>query len=236
VLAGFGVVLLLSAGVWVRESLPQAARREVSLLITLRAGRRLLGDRLFAGYTLASGLAFGALFSYISGSSFVYQDVFGVSATVFGLLFGLNGSALLLGNIVNRRLQDRFGPQRLLRGGMAGTLVGASLLTVSVLAGAGLAAVAVSLFVAIVGLGFIPSNAVALALEPHGGADAGTASALIGVIQFLIGAAAAPLAGVAGESAVPMAVMMLAFAIAAPVTLRVLVGPSGSFEQSRQAA
>jgi DHA1 family bicyclomycin/chloramphenicol resistance-like MFS transporter len=236
VLAGFGVVLLLSAGVWVRESLPQDARREVSLLVTLRAGRRLLGDRLFAGYTLASGLAFGALFSYISGSSFVYQDVFGVSATVFGLLFGLNGSALLIGNIVNRRLQDRFGPQRLLRGGMAGTLVGASLLTVSVLAGAGLAAVVVSLFIAIVGLGFVPSNAVALALEPHGGADAGTASALIGVIQFLIGAAAAPLAGVAGASAVPMAVMMLAFAIAAPATLRALVGPSHAFEHRREAA
>ena len=235
VLAGFGVVLLLASGVWVRESLPPSARREMSLLLTLRVGRRLLGDRIFAGYTLASGLAFGALFSYISGSSFVYQDVFGVSAQVYGLLFALNGTALLLGNVVNRRLQDRVGPERLLRGGMLGTLAGAALLTAFVLAGAGLAGVVVSLYIAVLGLGFIPSNAVALALESYGGGDAGTASAIIGVIQFLIGAVAAPLAGVAGASAVPMAIMMLSFAIAALVTLRAFVG-SRVVEEASQAA
>jgi MFS transporter, DHA1 family, multidrug resistance protein len=236
VLAGFGVVLLLSCSLWVRESLPPSARREMSLLLTLRVGRRLLADRIFAGYTLASGLAFGALFSYISGSSFVYQDVFGVSAQVYGLLFGLNGTALLLGNVVNRRLQDRVGSERLLRGGMWTTLAGSALLAVWVLADAGLAGVVVSLFIAVLGLGFIPSNAVALALESYGGGDAGTASAIIGVIQFLIGAVAAPLAGVAGASAVPMAIMMLAFSIAALVTLRAFVGASRPVEEARQAA
>ena len=81
----------------------------------------------------------------------------------------------------------------------------------------------------------MPSNSVALALGPHG-ADAGTASALIGVIQFLIGAIAAPLAGVAGESAVPMAIGMLAFSGASLLTLRALVGRSHVVEQPRQAA
>jgi DHA1 family bicyclomycin/chloramphenicol resistance-like MFS transporter len=85
------------------------------------------------------------------------------------------------------------------------------------------------------GVGFVPSNSVALALEPHG-ADAGTASALIGVIQFLVGALAAPLAGVAGESAVPMALGMLGFSIAAVLALRVLVGASHRVEEARQAA
>jgi MFS transporter, DHA1 family, multidrug resistance protein len=236
VLAGWGVLLLLAAIAWVRESLPPAARRETSLLLTLRVGRRLLADRRFSGYTLASGLAFGALFSYISGSSFVYQEVFGVSAQAYGLLFGLNGVGLLLGNVANRHLQDRFGPRRLLRGGMLGTFAGAALLTVSVLADIGLAGVVVSLFIVVLGLGFVASNAVALALEPYGGAEAGTASALIGVIQFLIGALAAPLAGIAGESAVPMAVMTLVFATASIATLRAFVGWSDPVEEAREAA
>jgi len=85
------------------------------------------------------------------------------------------------------------------------------------------------------GLGFVPSNSVALALEPHG-AVAGTASALIGVMQFLVGALAAPLAGVAGESAVPMALGIVAFSAAALVTVRVLVGRSDAVERAHQAA
>jgi DHA1 family bicyclomycin/chloramphenicol resistance-like MFS transporter len=234
VLAGFGAVLLLASFLWVPETLRPERRRAAGLLTTLRVGRRLMGDRLFAGYTLASGLAFGALFSYISGSSFVYQDVFGVSAQAYGLLFALNGVALLLASIANHRLQERFGPHRLLRAGMLLLIAGACLLTVAVVADLGLAGVVPSLFIAVGGVGFVPSNSVALALERHG-ADAGTASALIGVIQFLIGAVAAPLAGVAGESAVPMALGMLGFAVAALATLRLLVGTAHLLEQPREA-
>ena len=235
VLAGFGVVLLVTCATWVPETLVPERRRDVGLLVTLRVGRRLMADRVFAGYSIASGLAFGALFSYISGSSFVYQDVFGVSPQVYGLLFALNGCALLLANVINHRLQERIGSERLLRAGLLAVLGGAVLLTASVVAGAGLAGVIPSLFIAVGGLGFVPSNSVALALGPHG-ADAGTASALIGVIQFLIGAIAAPLAGVAGESAVPMAIGMLAFSGASLLTLRALVGRSHVVEQPRQAA
>jgi DHA1 family bicyclomycin/chloramphenicol resistance-like MFS transporter len=235
VLAGFGLVLLVGTATSVPETLAPEMRRPLGLGATLRVGRRLLGDRLFAGYTLSSALAFGALFSYISGSSFVYQDVFDVSAQVYGLLFALNGLALLIASVVNHRLQESWGPERLLRVGMLLLLAGSALLVVVVLAGAGLAGVVPTLVLAVAGLGFVPSNAVALALEPHA-AEAGTASALIGVVQFLAGAIAAPLPGIAGESAVPMAVGMVAFAVAAIVVLRVLVGPSHAVEQARQPA
>jgi DHA1 family bicyclomycin/chloramphenicol resistance-like MFS transporter len=234
VLAGFGLVLLLATALSVPETLPPSARRATSTLITLRVGRRLMADRLFAGYTLASGLAFGALFSYISGSSFVYQEVFDLSAQVYGLLFGLNGLALLLASVANHRLQDRFGPERLLWAGMLTLVAGALALTAVVVADAGLAPFIVALWFAVGGVGIIGSNAVALALEPHG-ADAGTASALIGVVQFLIGAVAAPIAGVAGDSALPMALGMTGFAIAALAVLRGLVGRSHVVEQPGEA-
>jgi DHA1 family bicyclomycin/chloramphenicol resistance-like MFS transporter len=235
VLAGFGLVLLVATLVSVPETLEPAARRDTSLLVTLRVGRRLMADRLFAGYTLASGLAFGALFSYISGSSFVYQEVFGVSAQVYGLLFALNGVALLLASIANHRLQDRLGPALLLRIGMVTLVAGALAVSAVVLAAAGLVAFVVVLWFAVAGVGIIGSNAVALALEPHG-ADAGTASALIGVVQFLIGAVAAPIAGVAGDSAVPMALGMAGFAIAALVVLRGVVGRSHRVEERGETA
>ena len=65
---------------------------------------------MFTGYTVGAGLSFGALFSYIAGSSFVFQDVYGVSPQVYALLFGLNGVALLGASVANHRLQERVGP------------------------------------------------------------------------------------------------------------------------------
>jgi DHA1 family bicyclomycin/chloramphenicol resistance-like MFS transporter len=235
VLAGVGAALLAATLVSVPETLAPEGRRATSMLLTVRVGRRLMADRFFAGYVLASGLSFGALFSYISGSSFVFQEVFDLSAQVYALLFGLNGVALLLASFANHRLQDRLGPHRLLRAGMFVLLAGAVLLTVVTLADGGLAAFVATLWIATAGVGLIGSNAVALALEPHG-ADAGTASALIGVIQFLIGAVAAPIPGVAGRSAVPMALGVLGFTLAALVAYAWLVGASHRVEDPRQPA
>jgi MFS transporter, DHA1 family, multidrug resistance protein len=223
VLAGWGVALLVAAAVWVPETLPPSARRPAGLGRTLRVMRRLLDDRVFTGYTVGAGLSFGALFSYIAGSSFVFQDVHDVSPQVYALLFGLNGVALLGASIANHRLQERVGPVRLLRAGMLTMIVGGALVVLVVVADAGLAALVAALFVAVAGIGFVPSNGVALALEHHG-ADAGTASALIGVVQFTIGGLAAPLPGVAGATALPMALGVLGFAVAALVTVRVVVG------------
>ena len=127
--------------------------------------RRLLGDRVFTGYTVGAGLSFGALFSYIAGSSFVFQDVYDVSPQVYALLFGLNGVALLGASIANHRLQERVGPVKLLRAGMLTMLVGGALVVLAVVADAGLAALVAALFVAVAGIGFVPSNGVALALE-----------------------------------------------------------------------
>jgi len=234
VLAGWGVALLVAAAVWVPETLPPSARRPAGLGRTLRVMRRLLRDRVFTGYTVGAGLSFGALFSYIAGSSFVFQDVYDVSPQVYALLFGLNGVALLGASIANHRLQESVGPVKLLRAGMVTMLVGGALVVLAVVTDAGLTALVAALFVAVAGIGFVPSNGVALALEHHG-ADAGTASALIGVVQFTIGGLAAPLPGVAGATALPMALGVIGFAVAALVTVRVVVG-SDRVEHAREAA
>ncbi len=210
------IALLVTFGL--RETLPKARRSSSGLAETLRTMRALLRDRWFVGHGLAGGLGFGALFAYISGSSFVLQGIYGVSPQLYSVLFAMNGLGLIAGSQVNARLVGRFGPAYLLRAGLVAIAVSASALLVVVsVGGLGVVAVLVPMFVIVSSLAFVLPNSTALALNDHA-AVAGTASALLGMGQFVIGAAVAPLVGAAGtESAVPMAAIMTAVALAALV-------------------
>jgi MFS transporter, DHA1 family, multidrug resistance protein len=206
--------VLVAAGL--RETLPPERRSDHGLRRTLQTMRALLRDRWFVGHALAGGLGFGALFAYISGSSFVLQGIYGVSPQLYSVLFAMNGLGLIAGSQVNARAVGRFGPARLLRGGLL-TIAGSAgtLLAVVLAGGLGVWAVLVPMFVIVSSLSFVLPNSTALALADHA-AVAGTASALLGVGQFLIGAAVAPLVGAGGtQSAVPMAAVMTGVALAA---------------------
>jgi DHA1 family bicyclomycin/chloramphenicol resistance-like MFS transporter len=223
VLTVVGGVLLAAAAAWLGETLPPAERHPGGLRATLRTFGLLLGDRAFVGCVLASGLAYAAMFAYISGSPFVLQKVYGASPTVFSLLFALNGLGIVLAGRLSRRLSASHDPAVLLRAGLLATAAGGSALLVCVLAGAGLAGVLPSLFVGVASIGVIVPNAAALALAGHR-STAGSASGLLGVAQFALGALAAPLVGLAGdETAVPMAVVIAALGAAALATFTLLI-------------
>ncbi|MEU6073296.1 multidrug effflux MFS transporter [Micromonospora sp. NPDC047074] len=206
--------LLAAAVAWrLPETLPASRRSTGGLAATAAAGRALLTDRVFLGYALAQGLAFAALFAYISGSSFVFQDVFGVSADAFSLIFGVNALALVAAGQLNARLLDRFEPRPLLVRPLGVGVLVALVLLVGALLGS-LPLVAVALFVFLGSLGMVMPNGTALALDRHP-ARAGTAAALLGTITSLVGAIVAPLVGLGGEgSAVPMAVVVAGAAVA----------------------
>ncbi|MER7331191.1 multidrug effflux MFS transporter [Micromonospora sp. NPDC000119] len=217
--------LLAAAVAWrLPETLPASRRSTGGLAATAAAGRSLFTDRIFLGYALAQGLAFAGLFAYISGSSFVFQDVFGVSAGTFSLIFGVNALALVAVGQANARLLDRFEPRRLLIGPLGVGVLAAA----GVVAGALLDAlplVAVALFVFVGSLGMVTPNGTALALDRHA-AHASTAAALLGAIQSVVGAAAAPLVGLGGEgSAVPMAVVIAGAAAASLAVVLTLARP-----------
>ena len=166
------------------------------------------------------GLSFASMFGYIAGSSFVLQDVYGISPQLYGGVFGLNALGLVTCSQLNRALVGRVGSWRLLLAGVAAqAAAGAALVGIVLAGGVGLAGVLPCLFVTVAALGFVMPNATALALTdyPHA---AGSASALLGTMQFLFGAATAPLVGVAGKaSAVPMALMIGLFGVGSLVTL-----------------
>src|SRR3954451_3194305 len=115
VLAVLSALLALLVAFGLHETLPPERRTHHGLGRTLAIMRGLLRDRWFVGHGLAGGLGFGALFAYISGSSFVLQGIYGVSPQLYSVLFAMNGLGLIAGSQVNARVVGRFGPARLLR-------------------------------------------------------------------------------------------------------------------------
>ncbi len=223
-LAVIGGGLLIAAAAGLRETLPPQRRQAGGMGATLTTFRGLLGDRAFMGYALSCGLAFAAMFSYISGSSFVLQDIYGVSPQLFSVLFGLNALGLVAMGQVNGWLVGRVSPRRLLRLGLRATALGGLALLAIVAGGVGLVGVLPALFVVVASLGLILPNAstLALASHPH---SAGSASALLGVLQYAVGAAAAPLVGLGGSmTALPMAMVIAVLGCCALAAYTLLAG------------
>lgn len=202
VLAAVGVLLLLAAALALPESLTPGPRADADL-------RGLLRDRRFAALALCSGLMMAAMFAYIAGSPFVLQTIHGLSEQAYSLVFAANGLGILAASFASRRLIGRVRPAQLLAGGVAMGAAGAVLLLGAVLAEAPVGVVLCALFLVVASIGLVSPNATALALADHP-RNAGAASALLGTSQFLLGAAAAPLVGLAGErDALPMALTIV---------------------------
>ena len=195
VLAGVGVVLLVLSVVVIKETLPVERRSNGGLGSTLRAFRTLAEDRGYVGTVLAGSMVTAAMFGYISASPFVLQDRFGLSAQWFSACFALNAIGIILATQIGRILLRWTTSFLLLAVGVVQALFGAILLTVTVLAGWGLAMMLVSLFVMVSAVGFALPHASAIAMDRHR-IIAGSASALLGLTQFALGAVTAPLVGI----------------------------------------
>ena len=215
VLTLIGLVLLLVSARWLPETWPPERRRPGGLTAVLRDGRLLAADVSFGRFALATGLAFGAMFAYISGSSFVLQSRFGISPQLFSVIFAINGAGIIAAGQLSQRLLGRLSLRTLFAAGLAGSAAGGILVLVTALTGAGLALLLPALFIVVASIGFVLPNGTALALASH--ADrAGSAAALIGSAQFAIGAIAAPLAGVAGSDTIlPMALVICVLGLGA---------------------
>ncbi len=211
VLAGIALVLTVVAVLGLRETLPAERRRPANITATLGTYRMLVRDTSFVALVFIGGLMMSAMFAYVSGSSFVLQDGYGLDEVTFGLVFGLNAAGLTLASQLNPLMIRRFGVVNVLSAAMVTGMLAASVLAVVGLTGVGgLAAVLVPLGVVVASVGLSLPNTPALALTRHGEA-AGTAAAMLGAVQFGIGALVAPLVGLFGStSPAPMALVMVA--------------------------
>lgn len=216
--------------IWrVPESLPHERRHPEGVAGAFRTMGRLLVHARFIAVTAVLALASLALFAYISGSAFVFEDVHGLSSTQYSLLFAVNAIGMMLGGWLCGRFAHRLGVHAILRWSTLLACLGGILqLLCAVLAGDTLAGSWVTLFLVCLGIGaLIPAALSSGHLLGHAGP--GSASAVLGGAQFLFGALAAPLLSViSGGGSVPMAVLMCAALIAAAAVALLVRSPSTS--------
>ncbi|MDR6164199.1 multidrug effflux MFS transporter [Pseudomonas fluorescens] len=208
VLTGFSAAAGLAVALGLPESMPAHVPRQ-PLSGALRQYARLVKDSVYLGHALTGGIAIAGMFAYIAGSPFVFIKLYGVPAEHFGWLFGTNAAGFILVAQVNARLLAKRGPAFLLvRAVWVYFLAGLTLLAVSAMRPDALWPLLIPLFICIASLGCIIPNASACAMNGQG-ARAGSASAMLGCLQFSIAAGAAALVGVLHDgSAVPMAMVI----------------------------
>jgi MFS transporter, DHA1 family, multidrug resistance protein len=225
VLAGFGAVLLLAGWFGLNETLPPERRVVGGFRRTLQGYNRLLHDRFFVGCALSSGLAGATLFAYIAGSTFVLQKIYGMSPQGFSFVFGGISLGLVAAAQAGARIALVWPLTRVLALGLIINLLGAASLLVTVISGLpmGVLIGALVVMVCAVGLIFPTANALAMADYPD---LAGTASSLQGLSQFLFGAIAAPIVGIAGDqTALPLGIVTSAASVCAMASFVSLVMP-----------
>ncbi|MFC5404437.1 multidrug effflux MFS transporter [Cohnella soli] len=217
VLAGWGVLTLLAVWLGLPETLPGSKRMTGGLRQTLLTFRSLIRNRTFMGFALSQAFVTAAMFAYISGSPFVLQNIYGVSPQMFSLFFAINGFGIIVAGQFGGRLAGRFGEKRLFRIGLLTAAVGGSLVLVAVATEASLPALLIPLFLVVSSVGIVGATGFSLAMKDQGHA-AGSASALLGLLSFLIGGLLAPVVGIAGgDNALPMGIIIASTDIGAVI-------------------
>jgi MFS transporter, DHA1 family, multidrug resistance protein len=191
------------------ESLPSARRLRQPIRDVLAAYWRLACDRRFMGHGLSGALIFAGLLAYISGSPFVFIELFHVPPERYGFFFGTNALGIIAASQVNRWLVGRVDTQRILDVVLPVAMTAGVVLVLDAYTGfGGFPGILIPLFCYIACHGFVLPNTTALAMAPYGKA-AGSASALLGTLQFVLGAVAGSLIGAfANGTAVPMAAVV----------------------------
>ncbi|WP_412953048.1 multidrug effflux MFS transporter [Microbacterium sp. 179-I 3D3 NHS] len=227
-LAIYGVVMLLSAIVFIPETLPVARRQSRGGATMLQRYRSVLSDRVFIGVLIIGGMTFSGLFSYLSASPFLFQETHGLDAQQYGLLFAVNSLGVVTGVQAASRLAARFGPQWVMAFSTAVLLIAGIAIIVTDQLGLGLWGTVIPLFVFMTACGFTMPNVQVLALDRHGKA-AGTAASIIGAANFGVAGLVSPVVGWiskdAGITATTMASVMVGCAAVGILSLWLIVRP-----------
>ncbi|MCU1438360.1 MAG: putative rane transport protein [Naasia sp.] len=224
-LAGYGGVLVVVGAFLIRETLPREMRSASGSASVLRGYRAVFTDRVFVGVAIVGGMQFGGLFAYLSASPFLFQEVYGLDAQQYGILFAVNSLGVLIGNQTSSRLTRVLGPQWILAGTTAVQLLSAAAIVLAVVVGADLVAVLIPLWFFILACGFAFPCVQVLALVSHG-SEAGTAASLLGAVNFGLAGLISPVVGLIGiGTAAPMGIVMGVTAVVGVLSLWVVVRP-----------
>ncbi|MCM1943275.1 multidrug effflux MFS transporter [Streptomyces sp. G3] len=209
VLALMGVALAAGVWRWIPESHPPDARLTGGLAPSLRAIGRTAAQPAVLAPVLALACGGAAVFAYIAGTTFVFQDIYHLSPAVSSLVYGVNALGNMFGSLAYGHLSRHRSPEALLIiSGALATAGAVALLLLQTTAGSNMPLTWLCLLITISAFGlFFP--AVITIAQSRGRAAPGATSALLGGGQFLLGAAASPVVGLFGtQSPAPMAAVM----------------------------
>ncbi len=224
VLAGVSTFSAAIIFFFLPESLPAVARRPLTPGALARTVSGLLRDARFVSPALTLGFCFAMMFTYISSFSLVSQNQFGATPQQFSVIFAINTVGLIAGSQVNGVLIGRIATTHRLLGGLAGSLLAVLALAVLGLTGmAGLTSLTCTFFVMMFFVGLVFPNATTLAINSQVPSVAGTASALLGSLQFALGGAVPALAGLTPSGDATLASMTIVMAASGTIALTVFL-------------
>ncbi len=223
VIAVLGITGLMGVLVRLRET-HRGHHRKLAIGGVLRTYGDLLRNRVFLGYVLTGGMAMAGMFAYIVGSPYVFIEHFHVTTAHFGFFFGVNALGLVLAAQLNARLVRYFTSDAIIKKVLIVQVGSGILLFAGVWSSVlQLYGVAAFIFIYVASVGCLFPNITAMAMAPHG-AIAGSASALIGVIQFTLAAASASLIGAINSgAAMPVATLIGICGVSAAILYRSMV-------------
>ncbi|WP_435011501.1 Bcr/CflA family multidrug efflux MFS transporter [Tundrisphaera lichenicola] len=205
-LAGFACLCGLAVAVDLPETHPIEARSRDSASELARRYAGMIIDRRFMGYAGPVSLALGVIFAYVASAPSLFMQYYGLSPNAFSLIFAGNAIGLIGMAQVNRRLTRRFDTHAILR--VASMVNAAACLILPILAwsgAGGFVAFFADIFLCLATVGLILPNASAAAMAPFPH-QAGVASALLGTLQFTVGAATGAIVGIFHDgTGLPMA-------------------------------
>lgn len=207
-LAVIGIIIAAAVAVGLHESLPVDQRQTGGFSASLVAMGKLTVQPSFWPLILATGLVYGALFSYISASTFVFQTGFGMAPQTFSLLYAFNGLGIVVGSNLPGRLAGHYTNRQQVTGLLLIAATTSAVLLVSLLFPANVWLVAGLVLVLVVLIGALLTLTVTIIMD-QATHNAGSASAVIGLSQDACGGIVSPLVGVTGSSYAAMSVMLL---------------------------
>ena len=212
-LAVLGTAAYAATRRFLPETRPAASSPDSAPRVGL--ARALISDRGFVTYAVIAASSSAALFGYITGSPLVFIEIHHVAPGHFGWFFGANAAGYIGFSQLNARLVRDHAPQSLLKLGLCGLTSASLALVITSLTSSALWPVAASCFVLLASLGFVLSNAIALALEDHG-ERAGSAAAVMGALQFGLAASASGVVSARYDgTALPMSTTVFGLALVA---------------------
>lgn len=208
--AAYGLASTLLVWRLLPDTLPPELRTRLGAMGLLARTIEVARDRSFLSHALLGGATMFMVFAYISGAPALFIEGFGLSPRAFALLFAVTATGFIGASQLNPWLVARFGPGRVLTGACRIAGLAVLVLLATALTGfGGLAGVFLPVVVALATSGVILPNSAVGALARHG-ARAGSASALLGTLQYAMAALGSVAAGALSDGgALPVALAML---------------------------